>query len=139
MGNNIFEEIKKVNEYGQEFWSARDLMLPLGYIRWENFEVTISKAKKACSNSGQSIKDHFREITKMIKIATGTRKEASREVIDYDLSRYACYLIAQNGDSRKEEIALAQTYFAIQKKRQEGALSSPGKLWNLRGSRYSVY
>jgi len=119
MVNNIFEQIKKVNEYNQEFWNARDLMNPLGYMRWENFEVAISRAKEACSNSKQSIEDHFRDITKMIIIASGTPKEAQRAIQDYDLSRYACYLIAQNGDSRKPEIALAQTYFAIQTRKQE--------------------
>ncbi|MCX6789573.1 MAG: DNA damage-inducible protein D [Candidatus Gribaldobacteria bacterium] len=119
MPNNIFEQIKKINEYGQEYWSARDLMAPLGYARWENFDVAISRAKESCKNSGQNIEDHFRGVTKMIKIATNTTKEAPREIQDYDLSRYACYLIAQNGDPRKEEIALAQTYFVIQTRRQE--------------------
>lgn len=119
MANNIFERIKKINEYGQEFWSARDLMSPLGYIRWENFEEAISRAKISCSNSKQNVDDHFRDVTKMIRISVGTEKEAKRKIYDYDLSRYACYLIAQNGDPRKAEIALAQTYFAIQTRRQE--------------------
>ena len=119
MENNTFEQIKKVNEYGKEFWSARDLMVPLGYVRWENFEVAISRAKEACANSNQNVDDHFRDVTKMIKIAPGTAKEATRGLQDYHLSRYACYLIAQNGDPRKEEIALAQTYFAIQTRKQE--------------------
>jgi DNA-damage-inducible protein D len=119
MTNNIFEQIKKINEYGKEFWSARDLMTPLGYVRWENFEVAISRAKESCRNSMQNIDDHFRDVTKMIEIAVGTPKETSREIQDYHLSRYACYLIAQNGDPRKEEIALAQTYFAIQTRKQE--------------------
>lgn len=119
MQNNIFEQIKKINEYDQEFWSARDLMSPLGYVRWENFEVAISRAKESCGNSKQNIEDHFRDVTEMIKIATGTAKETAREVKNYHLSRYACYLIAQNGDPRKEEIALAQTYFAIQTRKQE--------------------
>lgn len=109
MKNNIFEQIKKINEYDQEFWSARDLMFTLGYTRWENFEVAISRAKKSCKNSNQNIHDHFRGITKMVQIGSGTERPTN----DYDLSRYACYLIAQNGDPRKVEIALAQTYFAI--------------------------
>ncbi len=117
--NNIFEQIKKINEHGQEFWSARDLMIPLGYSEWRKFEGVIERAKKACKNSGQEIDDHFGGAAKMIKIATGTAKEASREINDHSLSRYACYLIAQNGDPRKEEIALAQTYFAIQTRKQE--------------------
>jgi DNA-damage-inducible protein D len=119
MNNNIFDQIKKINQYGKEYWSARELMAPLGYTRWENFESAISRAKESCRNSQQNIEDHFRDVTKMIKIAVETPKEASREIQDYHLSRYACYLIAQNGDPRKEEIALAQTYFAIQTRKQE--------------------
>ncbi|MCX6807377.1 MAG: DNA damage-inducible protein D [Patescibacteria group bacterium] len=119
MTNNVFEQIKKINRHGQEFWSARDLMSPLGYSRWENFEEAISRAKESCKNSRQAVSDHFRDITKMIEIAPGTAKEAKRKILDYDLSRYACYLIAQNGDPRKEEIAFAQTYFAIQTRKQE--------------------
>lgn len=119
MTNNIFENIKKINEHNQEFWSARDLMAPLGYIEWRKFEGAIERAKEACKNSKQKIEDHFVGSAKMIKIATGTVKETEREINDYYLSRYACYLIAQNGDSRKEEIALTQTYFAIQTRKQE--------------------
>lgn len=119
MISNIFEQIKKINEYGQESWSARDLMLPLGYVRWENFAEAILKAEESCRNSKQSTIDHFRDVAKMIKIGTGTKKEAERKISDYELSRYACYLIAQNGDPRKEEIAMAQTYFAIQARKQE--------------------
>lgn len=113
--NNIFEQIKKINEYGQEFWSARELMTPLGYSEWRKFEGAIERAKEACKNSGQEIEDHFAHAAKMVLIGS----EAKREVSDYSLSRYACYLIAQNGDPRKKEIALAQTYFAIQTRRQE--------------------
>ena len=102
----VFEMIKRVNEYGQEFWSARDIMSPLGYTRWENFEIAISRAKESCKNSAQSVRDHFRDITKMVPLGSGSK----RSIDDYYLSRYACYLIAQNGDSRKEEIARAQTY-----------------------------
>lgn len=114
-----FEEIKHIDENGVEYWEARELMSVLDYSRWENFYTTISRAQAACINSNQIVEDHFRDITKMIKIATGTDKEATREVKDYKLSRYACYLIAQNGDSNKTAIALAQTYFAIQTRRQE--------------------
>ncbi|MDD2516396.1 MAG: DNA damage-inducible protein D [Candidatus Gracilibacteria bacterium] len=115
MTENIFEQIKKINDYGQEFWSARYLMNPLGYIRWENFEVAISRAKESCKNSKQNVDDHFRDVTKMVSVGS----EAKRKIKDYNLSRYACYLIAQNGDPRKAEIALAQTYFAIQTRKQE--------------------
>lgn len=115
MTNNVFENIKKLNKYGAEYWNARDLMLPLGYVGWRNFESAIVKAMQACSNSGQKITDHFVGVDKMVLLGS----EAERSIFDYDLSRYACYLIAQNGDPRKEEIALAQTYFAIQTRKQE--------------------
>ena len=113
--NVVFEQIKKINEYGKEYWNARNLMAPLGYARWENFEMAISRAKESCKNSGQEVNDHFRDITKMVPIGSATE----RQINDYDLSRYACYLIAQNGDPKKEEIAMAQTYFAIQTRKQE--------------------
>ncbi|MDD5731330.1 MAG: BRO family protein [Patescibacteria group bacterium] len=119
MDTTVFEQIKRINEHGQEYWRARDLMVTLGYVEWRKFEGAIERAKEACTNSGQSTKDHFAGAAKMIKIATGTPKEAMREVDDYYLSRYACYLIAQNGDPRKKEIALAQTYFAVQTRKQE--------------------
>ena len=115
MTDTVFEQIKKINKYGKEHWSARDLMLPLGYTRWENFEVAISRAKESCINSGQNVGDHFRGATKMVRIGS----DAERAIDDFDLSRYACYLIAQNGDPKKEEIALAQTYFAIQTRKRE--------------------
>ena len=111
----VFETIKRINEYGQEFWSARDIMSPLGYARWENFEVAVSRAKESCKNSNQTVRDHFRDVTKTILMPKG----ASKEILNVMLSRYACYLIAQNGDPRKEEIARAQTYFAIQTRIQE--------------------
>jgi len=112
---SIFEKIKKINEYGQEYWNARDLISPLGYVRWENFEIAVSRAKESCKNSGQTVFDHFRDVTKMVNLGSGS----TRSIKDYHLSRYACYLIAQNGDPRKEEIAHAQAYFAIQTRRQE--------------------
>ena len=124
MNNNIFEQIKKVNEYSQEFWSARDLYKILGYTEYSKFIPAIERAKESCKNSGQKFKDHFAGVSEMIKIATGSEKETFREVENCQLSRYACYLIAQNGDPRKEEVALAQTYFAIQTRRQEIAEES---------------
>lgn len=98
-----------------EFWHARDLQIQLGYKRWENFFETIKKAMKSCENANIPIENHFREVMKMINLAKG----AKRPVRDYMLTRYACYLIAQNGDSKKEEIAFAQTYFAVQTRKQE--------------------
>ncbi|HRH22162.1 MAG TPA: DNA damage-inducible protein D [bacterium] len=117
--NKDFESIKKINDYGVEYWEARELMPLLGYDKWQNSEELIKRAKKACINSGQVLDYHFTDASKMIKIANNTIKETSRKVKDYHLSRYACYLIAQNGDPRKREIALAQTYFAVQTRRQE--------------------
>ncbi|MCU0652897.1 MAG: hypothetical protein MUD10_01435 [Candidatus Pacebacteria bacterium] len=104
MAENIFEKIKKINEYGQEYWRARDLYKLLGYTEYGKFLPAIERAKTACKNSGQNVEDHFAGASEMITIATGTRRETKREVNDYGLSRYACYLIAQNGDPRKEEI-----------------------------------
>lgn len=91
----------------------------LEYTDWRNFNSVILKAQEACKNSEQVIKNHFVEVNKMIKIAVGTAKETTRLIQDYKLSRYACYLIAQNGDSSKKAIATAQTYFVIQTRRQE--------------------
>lgn len=98
-----------------EFWYARELQPLLGYSRWENFELVIKKAIIACENAGGNVEDHFRGVTKMIRLA----KNAERGVKEYVLTRYACYLIAQNGDSRKDEIAFAQSYFAVQTRKQE--------------------
>lgn len=102
------------DEDGVEFWYARDIMKPLGYARWENFEVAIKRAMASCETGKTPVEAHFREVTKMVKAGV-----ASREIRDYKLTRYACYLIAQNGDVRKEEIALAQAYFAVQTRKQE--------------------
>lgn len=92
MVNNLFEQIRKLNKYGQEFWSARDLYKLLGYTEYGKFLPAIERAKEACENSGQSVEDHFAHASEMIRIATGTAKEAIRELNDYHLSRYACYL-----------------------------------------------
>lgn len=100
---------------GIECWSARELQLLLGYSKWENFEKVIRKAKDACKNAGELIENHFPDVRKMVEIGSQTE----RPIEDIALTRYACYLIAQNGDSRKEEIAFAQNYFAIQTRRAE--------------------
>lgn len=113
--NKDFESIKRVDENGVEYWEARELMSLLGYDRWENFEKVIKKAKVSCFESGQKEENHFRDIKKMVDIGSNT----VRLVRNYELDRYACYLIAQNGDPKKTEIAVAQTYFAIQTRRQE--------------------
>ena len=110
-----FEDIKHFDENGVEFWYARELMTILEYNKWENFEKVINKAKDACENSGISVFEHFPDVRKLSKRANN----AEIEIKDYKLTRYACYLIAQNGDSRKKVIALAQTYFAVQTRKQE--------------------
>ncbi|MGI6153582.1 MAG: DNA damage-inducible protein D [Christensenellaceae bacterium] len=110
-----FEDIKCVRQDGSEFWSARELAPALEYLKWENFSKVIDRAMLACKNSGLEIADHFPDVRKMVNIGSDTK----RKIKDYELTRYACYLIVQNGDPRKEVIALGQTYFAIQTYRQE--------------------
>jgi DNA-damage-inducible protein D len=132
-----FEEIKQLDDCGMEYWSARDLQKPLGYEKWDNFSRVIDKAMLACDVAGLDIKEHFPCVKKTVEMPVGeqfgsrgfvevskTPSETSnfgfpdvaktKKITDYQLSRYACYLIVQNGDPRKEQIALGQTYFAIQ-------------------------
>ena len=115
INETIFESIKHVGEDGNEYWYARELQKVLEYKRWDKFYNVIESAQVACSISNYNVLDHFSQVGKMVDIGSNT----SRNIVDYKLSRYACYLIAQNGDSRKKVIALAQTYFAIQTRKQE--------------------
>ena len=111
----VFDDIKHFDEEGNEFWYAREISKILEYTEWRNFVKVLNNAKEACNNSNCDIDNHFVEVNKMIEIAKG----AKRKVVDYKLSRYACYLIVQNADPRKEVIALGQTYFTIQTRKQE--------------------
>lgn len=120
---NTFEDLKHINEYGEEFWYARELQMALDYTQWRNFLDAIERAKLACSNSGYIITDHFADVSKMVEIGSKT----TRKIDDIMLSRYACYLIVMNGDPRKEIISLGQTYFAI-KTRQSELIENYGQL-----------
>ena len=115
MENTIFEKIKKINKYGSEYWSSRDLAKALDYSNYDKFLNVVEKAREACKNSGQVIHNHFSRAGEMVRIGSG----AERLVETVLLSRYACYLIVQNSDPKKEVVALGQTYFAIQTRRQE--------------------
>ncbi len=110
-----FEDLKQVNEHGAEYWTARDIQPLLGYDQWRRFENAIKKAQTSCEQSGNDCGYHFAGAGKMVDIGSGSE----RKITDYHLSRFACYLIAQNGDTRKPEIAQAQRYFAVQTRRQE--------------------
>ncbi len=111
----IFEQYRNVNEYGEDFWYARDMQVVLQYTEWRNFIKVIEKAKIACESSGNNVLDHFVDVNKMVHLGSGSQ----REIEDIMLSRYACYLIVQNADPKKEVVALGQTYFAIQTRKQE--------------------
>lgn len=114
VNETLFESIKHVNEYGQEYWEARELMPVLEYKQWRRFSETIDRAKEACQGSNNKVADHFANVGKIVKAGA-----TSKPIEDYHLSRYACYLIAMNGDPRKQAIALAQTYFAVKTRQQE--------------------
>ena len=107
--------VHREEEVNIEFWYARELMSLFGYERWENFENAVRRAMNSCETAGIEVSNHFREVTKMVVLGSGSQ----RGIKDYMLTRYACYLIAQNGDPKKEEIAFAQSYFAIQTRKQE--------------------
>lgn len=111
---SLFESIRHVNEYGQEFWYARDLQIALEYTEWRNFCKVIEKAKEACRGSNNAVSDHFVDVNKIVNAGV-----TSKDIGDIQLSRYACYLIVQNGDPRKKVIALGQTYFAVKTRQQE--------------------
>ena len=113
--DNVFESIKHIDENGVEYWSARELQHALEYMEWRKFEGVIKKAQEACKMSNNNVLDHFVQLDKMINLAKG----AKRKVVDYKLSRYACYLITQNGDSHMKVIAFAQTYFAVKTRKME--------------------
>ena len=112
---NTFEACAQRADNGVEFWLARDIQHLLGYSEWRNFVTVINKGKTACEVSGHSISDHFVDVNKMVDLGSGSQ----RDIDDIMLTRYACYLIAQNGDPRKQEIAFAQTYFAVQTRKAE--------------------
>ena len=113
--NKELEALRKIDEHGVEYWTARELMEVLGYTKWQNFEEVVKKAQIACMESGQDVHNHFTDVSKMVIIGSSI----VRRVKDWNIDRYACYLIAQNGDPKKPQIAQPQTYFAIQTRKQE--------------------
>ena len=113
--NNMFDSIKHIDEIGNEYWSARELMPLLEYNKWENFHKVIKLAMISCKMSGKDVSEHFPDVRKVLKVGNN----AEMIVLDYKLSRYACYLIAQSGDNRKRAISLAKTYFAVQTRKME--------------------
>ena len=115
VNNTIFESIKHIDEEGKEYWLARELQKVLDYNKWQNFNQVIKNAIESCNNSDNNSNEHFTDISKVLKVGN----EATMNILDYKLSRYACYLIAMNDDSRKKVIALAQTYFAVKTRLQE--------------------
>ena len=111
----VFEDIKHIDEDGNEYWLARELQVVLDYKKWQKFINVINDSIVACKQSNQLMDDHFTQVGKMVQIGSG----AKRKQVDYKLSRYACYLIVQNSDPRKEVVALGKTYFAVQTRKQE--------------------
>jgi len=114
-GLTVFETIRREDEQGREYWSARDLAKVLGYKRWDKFKNAIQKARLACTNAGNEIADHFSQVGNMVKLGSG----AAREIEDVQISRYACYLVVENADPSKPAVALGQTYFATKARQQE--------------------
>ena len=115
INNKVFENIKHIDKFGNEYWLARELMKALKYSEYRKFVPIINKAITSCKQSNQNISDHFAHVSEMVHIGS----KATREIEEYKLSRYACYLIAQNADNRKKVVSLAQTYFAVQTRKQE--------------------
>ena len=122
-GTSPFDTLRRVNASGQDYWSARDLQELLGYETWRSFADSIERARLACENSGQDARDHFAAASKMIKAGKG----AERDVLDFHLTRYACHLVAMNGDPRKAEIANAQTYFSVMTHQAEQMRAAPAQ------------